>query len=276
MEPQLLDGDFSFQGRSVRHGAAGDGPPLVLVHGTPFSSIVWRRIAPLLQRHYRVHVYDLLGYGQSEKGFEGDVSLGVQNDLLAALLDHWGLERPHVVGHDFGGATVLRAHLLNGRDFASMTVIDPVAMGPVGSPFVKATLRHKAAFQGLPADIHDAILTRYIAGAAHQPLRPEAMEAYKAPWTGETGQRAFYEQIAQMDQRYTDEVEPLYGKVRCPTQILWGRDDAWIPFANGERLHAMIPGSLFLPVDGAGHLVPEDAPEAVIAGLLPFLAAHSR
>jgi pimeloyl-ACP methyl ester carboxylesterase len=274
MADQRLKGEFRFHSRSVRYAISGEGPPLVMVHGTPFSSFVWHRIAPWLARSFRVHIYDLLGYGESEKGFEGDVSLGMQNRLLVALLDHWDLDAPHVVGHDFGGATVLRTHLLNRREFASMTVINPVAMGPVGSPFVKATMRHKQAFQGLPAYIHDAIVTRYIAGSAHQPLRPDVLERLKAPWSDEAGQRAFYEQIAQMDQRYTDEVEPLYGEIRCPTLILWGREDAWIPFANGERLHAMIPHSAFLPVDGAGHLVPEDAPEAIVAGLLPFLQTH--
>ncbi len=51
-------------------------------------------------------LFDLLGYGQSEQRDQQDVSLGVQNELLAELLDHWRLERPEVVGHDFGGTTV--------------------------------------------------------------------------------------------------------------------------------------------------------------------------
>ncbi len=50
-----------------------------------------------------------------------DVSLGVQNQLLAQLLEHWRLDCPDVVAHDFGGATALRAHLLNGKDYRSLT-----------------------------------------------------------------------------------------------------------------------------------------------------------
>lgn len=107
---------FDFRGQQIRYGATGAGPPLVLVHGTPFSSVVWRRIAPYLAGHRRLHYFDLLGYGQSEKRTGQDVSLGVQNQVLAALLDHWQLDRPDVLAHDFGGATALRAHLLNGCD----------------------------------------------------------------------------------------------------------------------------------------------------------------
>ena len=80
---------FDFNGQSIAWGDMGDGDPLVLVHGTPFSSQVWRRIAPLLARCWKVYFFDLLGYGQSEKRDQQDVSLGVQNGLLAALIREW-------------------------------------------------------------------------------------------------------------------------------------------------------------------------------------------
>ena len=154
---------FDFEGQSVRYGVFGEGAPLVLVHGTPFSSIVWRRIAPHLARRRRVFYFDLLGYGRSEMRDGQDVSLGVQNRLLAALLDHWALDRPDVVAHDFGGATALRAWLLNGRRYRSLALIDPVALAPWGSPFVRHVRRHEAAFADLPSYIHQAILPAYIA-----------------------------------------------------------------------------------------------------------------
>src|SRR3954471_919814 len=105
-----LDRRFTFGGQSVAWGTFGDGPPLVLLHGTPFSSQVWRRIAPLAAARWRVHVFDLLGYGQSEQRDGQDVSPAVQNALFAALLQEWGLEQPEVLAHDFGGMTALRAH----------------------------------------------------------------------------------------------------------------------------------------------------------------------
>jgi pimeloyl-ACP methyl ester carboxylesterase len=60
----------------------------VLLHGTPFSSQLWCRIAPLLASHFTVYYFDLIGYGQSEKQAGQDVSLNVQNGLLAALFGH--------------------------------------------------------------------------------------------------------------------------------------------------------------------------------------------
>jgi len=248
-----------------------EGSPLVLLHGTPFSSIVWRRIAPYLATHRRVFYFDLLGYGRSEKREGQDVSLGIQNLVFAALLDHWGLERPDVVAHDFGGTTALRTHLLNGRDYRSLTLIDPVAIGPSGSPFVQAAKDHEQTFADLPAYIHAALLRAYIGGAAHNPLSDDAMRLYMEPWLGADGQSAFYRQIAQMSDHYTDEVEDRYGEIRCPVTIMWGKEDEWIPYERGQTLAERIPNSGFRLISGASHLVQEDAPEAIVATVLDFL-----
>jgi pimeloyl-ACP methyl ester carboxylesterase len=277
-EPSLaehwdLPGSFDFEGQVVRFGAIGEGPPLVLVHGTPFSSVVWRRIAPHLARRRRVFYFDLLGYGRSEMREGQDVSLGVQNRVLCNLLDHWGAARPDVVAHDFGGATALRALLLDRRAYRSLTLIDPVALAPWGSPFVRHVRQHEAAFSGLPAYIHAAILPAYIGGAAHRRLSAEALRLYVEPWLSAAGQAAFYRQIAQMDQKYTDEIEGRYGEIGCPTQILWGEQDAWIPIERGRALAAAIPKAVFRAIPDAGHLVQEDAPEAIVAALLDFLPA---
>src|SRR5437660_11908344 len=86
---------FSFEGQEVRYEVVGAGKPLVLVHGTPFSSLVWRRIAPHVARHRQGFYYDLLGYRRSAVRSQQDVSLGVPNRVLASLLARRGSARRH-------------------------------------------------------------------------------------------------------------------------------------------------------------------------------------
>ena len=229
-----LSREAQASGRRIAWDRFGEGPPLVLIHGTPFNSHVWARIAPVLARRFTVYVYDLLGYGQSEKPAD-DVSLGVQNTILAALLATWGLERPRLLAHDFGGATALRAHFLNGCDYEKLMLFDPVAVRPWGSPFVAHVRDHEAAFAGTPDDIHKAMLEAYIAGAAHHPLRPHAMAAYRDPWRGETGQAAFYRQIAQMDMRFTDEDRAALRIVALPGVAALGRRGRLDPDRTGSH-----------------------------------------
>ncbi len=263
---------FEYQGQSIAYDVLGEGLPIVLVHGTPFSSYVWRTIARELARYYKVYLYDLLGYGQSEKRKGQDVSLGVQNDVFVALIDHWNLVTPNVIAHDFGGATVLRAHLINGCDYNKLLLFDAVAVRPWGSPFVQHLRQHEEAFAGVPDYLQRAILSAYIRGAISREMTDAELEPYIAPWMGDVGQPAFYRQIAQMDLRYTDEVEGRYGEIRSPVLLLWGTEDEWIPIERGRQLAGMIPGCEFREIAGAGHLMQEDAPEAIVSAALTFFA----
>jgi pimeloyl-ACP methyl ester carboxylesterase len=175
-----------------------------------------------------------------------------------------------VIAHDFGGATALRAHLINGCDYAKLLLIDPVALRPWGSPFVQHVRRFEEAFAGTPEYIHRAILKAYIGGAVKTPLSEDALELYVDPWVGPAGQAAFYRQIAQMDQQYTDEVQDRYGEVRCPCLVLWGVDDQWIPVERASELARLIPGCKPIEIPDCGHLMQEDAPEAIISAALSF------
>ncbi|CAB3967789.1 MULTISPECIES: alpha/beta fold hydrolase [Burkholderia] len=262
-----LPNRFMFEGHRIAWGTLGEGPPLVLVHGTPFSSQVWRRIAPWLARRHRVFFYDLLGYGQSDMP-DADVSLGRQNVLFGAMLDEWNISRPRVLAHDYGGATVLRAHFLDGVAYADLTLVNPVAIAPQGSPFVRHVAQHEAAFTGLPAYAHHALVTAYLGNAVARPLSDDALSIYRAPWLTPDGQAAFYRQIAQMRQRYIEEAEARYAPPDFPVRIVWGEDDAWIPLEQGQALANRIANGQLIRVPRAGHLVQEDAPEAIVAAVL--------
>ncbi|NEC09507.1 alpha/beta fold hydrolase [Streptomyces sp. SID7909] len=247
------------------------GDPVVLLHGTPFSSFVWRGIARALSHRHPVYVWDMPGYGASEQ-YEGqDVSLGAQGQVFAELMGHWGLDAPAVVAHDFGGAVALRAHLLHGVRYGGLALVDPVALAPWGSPFFRLVGRHTDVFEQLPPALHAALLREYLSSASSPGLHPATAGALASPWLTEVGQAAFYRQIAQADQRFTDEVQPLYPKVAVPVMVCWGEDDTWIPVAKAHELADALPGARLRIIPGSGHLVQEDAPAELLAALWEFL-----
>lgn len=88
-------------------------------------------------------------------------------------------------------------------------------------------------------------------------------DALVSPWLGAVGQSAFYRQIAQADERHTDEVEPLYGRIAAPTLVVWGEEDRWLAVERGRELARRIPGARLELLPGAGHLAQEDEPEEV-------------
>jgi len=270
----LLPNQYVSSQGTVRYDIQGAGPDVVLVHGTPWSSFTWHRLLPTLTKRYRVHFYDLIGYGTSSKHSEQNVSLAVQGKLLAELLAHWELPNPIVVAHDFGGAISLRANLLHGCQYQALQLINVVALAPWGSPFFAHVQQHESAFSGLPDYIHEAIVTAYIKTALKIELGSNEFQMLLSPWLSTEGKSAFYRQIAQADQRYTDEIEHLYPSIQIPVSILWGEHDEWIPIDVGRRLHKAIPGSTFTAVPNSGHLAQLENAEFVSDCINRFLAAH--
>ncbi|MCK0095484.1 alpha/beta hydrolase [Yoonia sp. F2084L] len=255
----------------VAAGSAGTGPPLVLAHGWPWSSFSWHRLIPTLAQTRTVHWYDMPGYGRSGMDPDQPTGLDVQGAVFAEMLAHWGLERPAVLAHDFGGAVTLRAHLLHGCDYARLLLMNVVAVRPWGSDFFDHVGRHVDAFMGLPPHIHKGLVTAYIKGALAHDIAASDLDALIAPWLTEAEAGSFYRQFAQADERFTAEIEPLFSDIRCPTQIIWGADDPWIPLARGQTLHDMIPHAGFTTLSGLGHLPQLEGPAQVLEAVQTFL-----
>jgi pimeloyl-ACP methyl ester carboxylesterase len=260
----VLPERFTTEGGEMAWDRLGEGPPVVMVHGTPWSSWSWRRVAPRLAERFSVFVFDLLGFGCSDKRPGQDVSLAAHGARLAALLEYWKLDRPAVVAHDIGGATALRAHLRHHRPVAALALIDVVALAPWGSPFYRLVREHTTVFEQLPAVIHQGVLRAYVGTAQPRPLDRALEDALIAPWLGPAGQSAFYRQIAHGDQRHTDEIEPLYGQITAPTIVIWGEADPWLPAERAAELAGRIPGARLELLPSAGHLVQEDRPDELV------------
>lgn len=255
---------FHFREGTVAYDVKGEGPPLVLVHGTPSSSYVWRRFIDELSREWTVYYYDLIGYGLSEKREGQDVSLGAQTELLEALLGYWGLEEPTIVGHDFGGAVTLRTHLLKRHRFRRIVLLDPVALSPWGTDFARLVSKHADVFERLPETMHEVLLKEYLRTAFHRSIGEEELRTYMKPWLGPNGQRAFYRQMSYFDEKFTDEFRDLLPGINVPVCILWGEQDTWIPKERGEQLQRLIPSSELHLIPDAGHFLQEDNPDATL------------
>lgn len=250
----------------------GAGPPVVLVHGTPSRSVLWRDVAPLLADRFAVYVFDLLGFGQSERHEHQRVSVRVHGEVLAELVRGWDIPAPALVGHDIGGAAVLRAHLLESTQARGLALVDAVVL----APWITATTRHiKAhteAYRTMPTHIFREVAAAHLRTATEQPMRPEVFAAYFDQWEGERGQRLWLRNVAGFDEQDTTDFEPLLGGMRTPTRIVWGEQDRWLPLDVSAEIEARLPGADRIVIPAAGHFSPEDQPAEVAEALAGFLA----
>ncbi len=253
----------------------GAGPPVVLVHGTPSWSYLWRNIVPALAREFTVYVFDLPGYGDSPAPVDGDVSIATHAATLVELFDFWELEAPAAVGHDIGAAILLRAHLLHQRSLRRLALIDAVVL----APWITATTRHIQAhldtYRTMPNNMFDRVAAAHLRTAVHRPFDEGAFAAYHGRWQGDSGQTAYLHKVAQFDEEHTRQFEPLLETIRVPVLVVWGADDAWLDPALARRLGALIPGSAVRVIADAGHFAMEDAPNEVAQTLLGFLRSST-
>lgn len=262
-----LDGEVETPDGIVRWAAFGSGEPIVLVHGTPYSSLLWRDIAPALALDRRVFVFDHLGFGQSDQRDGQDLTLVAHARNFSRLLDDWGLSRPSVVAHDIGGAVVLRALLLEGAEYRDLTLFDAVSGGEWERGLFQLILQNAEVFHQLPDYAHEALVASHMRHATHLGYRPEVLDAFLAPWRGATGQAAFYRQYSQIHQAHTAEYEHLLEQMTVPTRIVWGTEDRILPVQYAQWLHNKIPHAELRWVHGAGHVLQEDAPAQLLAHL---------
>jgi len=273
-----MDGGWRMRDRvpteagEVACGVYGEGPPVVLVHGTPSRSLIWRGVARRLAERHAVYVYDLPGFGESER-YEGqDVSMAAQGRVLAELVEAWGLEEPAVAGHDIGGGIVLRAHLLEGVPFQKISLLDAVVLTPWGTPALAHVKEHLGAYRTMPTGVFEAYVATRLRETTSRPMDEGAFGSYLSQWKGPEGQAAYLRKDAALAGRDTAEVERRLGDVRVPVSVIWGEEDAWLDPSLAEALAKKIPGAELRLVPGAGHFVMEDAPETVAEILSGFFA----
>jgi pimeloyl-ACP methyl ester carboxylesterase len=265
---------FASSGGKMAWDAFGEGAPLLLVHGFPGNSFTWRSVAPALARDYRVYVVDLPGFGASAQYDGQNVGLAAQTDYVTELLQHLQVVRPTVIAHDAGAPVVLGAHLLRRVDLDRLVLLDAATLNPCISANSLHARRYLEAYQTMPPALHEVILRKQISSAMYREMPEEVFQGYFRPWSGR-GQAAYYRFLAQLDERYLDDIAERLKDVSCPTRVLWGADDTWIPPATADRLSRLIPGAQVRFIGDAGHFVLDDAPGEVLAALSEFLSRQS-
>jgi pimeloyl-ACP methyl ester carboxylesterase len=243
---------------------------VILVHGTPGRSYIWRDVASKLADHFTVYVFDLLGFGESERGEGLDVSIPAQARILTELVEIWGLEEPSIAGHDIGGAITLRANLLEHVPFNRIALIDAVVLRPWITPTTRHVKAHLDVYETMPTAVFEAIVASHRHTATHEPMDEEAFAAYLDQWSGPLGQRLYLQKDAQLDEDDTAAFEPLLHSIEVPVRIVWGEHDAWLFPAVAQHLHETVPNSDLHILPETGHFAMEDSPREVAAALEEF------
>ena len=242
----------------------GSGPDVLLLHGIPGSGSAWDGVAACLAERHRVLVPDLLGFGESSRPKQAErLWAQGQRDALLLALDHLGLERAAIVGHDFGGPVALllaaarpklATHLVLAATNAFPDTPIPFPLSAVTWPWI-GPLAERAALSGT------ALSVTLRLGVGRPRIRLD-----RRAYVGDREQRRairkiFATSLRGLAERYEPIAENL-STIDVPTLVLWGDRDPFFPVEQGRRLAAAIPGARFAVYEGAGHFLPEERAEA--------------
>jgi pimeloyl-ACP methyl ester carboxylesterase len=248
----------------------GTGPPVVLTHGTPSWSFLWRQVGPRLAEDHTVHLWDLIGYGDSEPAAGVTPSVAVHAATLAELVEHWGLsghDRVVFAGHDIGGGAVLRAHLLHGVDARGLVLLDAAVLTPWVTPVAAHMQAHLEAYRSMPNSLFGEVVAAHLSTATVAGMPGAVRRAYLDRYDGDDGQQRWLDQVAGFTDDDTRQVVDGLDRIIVPVHLIWGEHDRWLPLDTARALHAAIPDAQLTVIPAAGHFLTEDAPDATTTAI---------
>jgi haloacetate dehalogenase len=288
--PGFTERKIRTSGATIHLEYAGEGPPVLLLHGYPESHVMWHRVAPQLAREYTVVCPDLRGYGDSSKpkGLpdHSNYSKRAMAQDMAEVMQALGHRSFHVVGHDRGGRVGHRLARDHGARVKTLTVLD---ISPTLKMYQSTNLQFAKAYyhwffliqeaplpeRMLQGHVPDYVLKRLGRGKTglkyfDKRAIAEYTRAFKDPKTIHATCED-YRAAATID--LVHDRKDLRKKLKMPVLALWGRQGViealfdcladWREVATDVRGRAM----------QCGHFIPEERPTELVTELRRFLRA---
>jgi pimeloyl-ACP methyl ester carboxylesterase len=232
----------------------GEGEPVVLLHGCPFSIYEWHEVTPLLAGHFRVIAPDLIGLGDTPVRLDDDYRLPRDVEMVTALMDHLGIHSARFIGHDHGGAIVqlLMQHDPDRIDMAILTNVEAydqwpskpeaedlnLITNPITAPLMYFVMQSRWVQRDLysiavvdPSTLTDAMLDAFATEHLASALRWQRLRRFLT-W-----------QLDPKNNRLTMEAVPSMRQFLKPILIVWGERDTNFGPAIANQLARDIPGT---------------------------------
>ncbi len=270
----------------MHYVTAGQGPPVVLLHGWPQTWWEWRHVIPALAETYSVIAPDLRGLGDSSRPLGGYDKRTIANDIWSLVAERLGHRSFFLVGHDWGGPTAFALAAAHPQAVRRLVILDVVIPGS-GGDFSEGGRRWHHQFHMTP-DLPEALTE----GREHTYLswfyrtfayRPDAitsadLDEYVRTYSQPGAMRAGFAYYRALLQDIADNKAVLaQDKLAMPVLAIGGavsyphgRGRGTAPEQSLRQVALDVRGAV---VPDCGHFIPEEAPDVLIKHLLDFFAA---
>lgn len=251
----------------------GSGPPVLLIHGWPTSSFLWRNVAPVIAEQNRVVAIDLPGFGASSKPLDRRYAFGVYEAAMDGLLEELGIGDVAVAGHDLGGPIAVHWVLRN-RDRATRLALTNTLIYPEFSEAVQEFVT-ACATPGLreeltsPAGLEQVM---HLGLTEQSKLTDDVLAAVFEPFRSAEARRALANAGIGLEFEGFQEIAQELPNLDLPVRIVYGTEDRILPDVaqTMDRVARDLPQAVVTALPGCGHFLQEEAADHVAALLADF------
>jgi pimeloyl-ACP methyl ester carboxylesterase len=287
-------------GLNIHYLVSGDGDPVVLLHGWPTSSHLWREIIPSLAKSAMVIAPDLPGFGKSDKPLDVSYTHDFHARILDGFLEALNLHKVSVVLHDIGVPIGLLWAVRNTGKLQKLVVLNslfyPDGCGKLfytqkislfrralmTVPYPKAPALLKLLLLAIhTAGVRKLVFTRWpgiymvmTRGVKNKKaMTRETIRSYQAPFSGADGRRILEKTFVDLELDELNEIVENLPTLKIPAHIIYGEDDWILPHLGEEsrRLQRDLPHARLTAISDCGHFLQEDQPERLCRLLAEFL-----
>ena len=269
---------FVFRGQTIRYWTAGQGEPLLLIHGFPSASWDWHYLWQPLAQRFRVIACDMLGFGDSAKPVNHEYSLLEQADLQQALLEHLNVEQPvHLLAHDYGDSVaqeLLARHYESRLELASCVFLNGGLFPETHHPL----LMQKLLLSPLGWMIGRAFSREGLVRSFRQIFGPQTrpsesqMDDFWSLVESHRGPRIMHKLIAYIPERrvWRNRWVSAMQRGEVPLRVIDGGVDPISGAHMVERYRELIPDADTVVLPDIGHYPQIEAPCEVLRHYLAF------
>jgi uncharacterized protein (TIGR00369 family) len=253
----------------------GQGPAVLLLHGIPSSSYLWRDVIDPLSARFDVLAPDLLGYGDSDKRLDADLSIAAQARYMVAFMETIGIHEAAVIGHDIGGGVAQLMAVDEPQRVARLILIDSAVDNNWPVPVI-ARLKEPVWDQimvniDMRKGLREGLETGMVTAGR---VTDEVVDEWTRPFQDIGGRRAYLRAARALNNRDLVGRSKHIEEIETPTLILWGANDAFLESRWAEVLQRKFRNSTVEIIDPGGHFLPLDRPDAVVEAITRFLTTR--
>jgi len=269
--PQYKYADLN--GLYTRYEVAGQGEPVILLHGFAISLYNWRNNFDVLARSFKVYSFDWRGMGLSEKPKKATYNVHELVNQLIDFMNYFGIQKATLVGTSLGGAIAAYTAILYPERIDKLVLIDP-AVFYLKPPSSLLKFASTPGFSSIARVVFGKWTVKAILKDLYSEdsvdidrVSREYAKALKTP----NGKKALIKLLRSIDYDEAAALASEIPRINKPTLILWGELDSWGSVDDAKTLNKAINGSVLNIYPGIGHLPQEEAPQIVNRQIVNFI-----